>query len=134
LKVTPEIKQRLEEEARKGGRTQSQQAELMIERAFEEADRAGGPTILGYTNMIMGAFLQGGQRAAVALGHPAWKPEEWVHDPQCFRTAAFAVGQALGLPLERKAEMSDPDAVRDLLTGMLAAGFPFKITREGEDK
>jgi predicted transcriptional regulator len=35
LKVTPEIKQKLDEAARASGRTQSQEAELRLERTFE---------------------------------------------------------------------------------------------------
>ena len=34
LKVSPEIKRRLDEDAREHGRTQSQQAELMIELGY----------------------------------------------------------------------------------------------------
>jgi hypothetical protein len=133
LKVTPDIKQRLDKDARKSGRTQSQQAELMIERAYQFEERFGGPAMLPVIEMLIGAFLNGGQRCAAASGHPEWTPAEWLDDQICYRTAAHAVGQALGLPLPGKAEMSDPAAVREVLTAMLAAGAPFTIS-EGQDK
>jgi predicted transcriptional regulator len=38
LKVTPEIKARLDEAARANGRTQSQEAEYRLERSFERQD------------------------------------------------------------------------------------------------
>jgi len=120
LKVTAEIKERIDRDARKSGRTQSQQAELMIERAYELEDRFGGPAMLPIINMLIGAFLNGGQRGAAASGHPEWTPAEWLNDQNCYRTAAYAVGQTLGLPLPTSAQMSDPAAVHELLTAMVA--------------
>ncbi len=38
LKVTPEIKQRLDQVAKANGRTQSQEAEARLERSFREED------------------------------------------------------------------------------------------------
>jgi hypothetical protein len=133
LKVTAKIKQRIDEEARKSGRTQSQQAELMIERAFEEEDRFGGPAMWPIANMLAFAFLNGGQLRAAAGGHPEWTPAEWLQDPDCYRAAAYAVGFALNLPLPTKAPMSDPAAVHELLTGMVARGAPMTI-KTGEDQ
>jgi hypothetical protein len=130
LKVTPEIKRRLDDEARKHGRTQSQQAELMIERAFAEEDRLGGAPMLGVAHMLIGAFLNGGQRGAAASGHPEWTPAEWLNDPDCYRAAAYAVGFALNLPLPTRAEMSDRGALHELLTGMIARG----VGEKGDDK
>jgi hypothetical protein len=127
LKVTAEIKQRIDEQARKSGRTQSQQAELMVERAFTDEDRFGGPAMRPIVEMLVGAFLRGGQFGAAASGHADWTPAEWLNDPHCYRAAAYSVGFALNLPLPTEAPMDDPARLHELLTGMIARGMP--ITR-----
>jgi len=93
LKVTPEIKQRLDEEARKHGRTQSQQAELMIERAFAQEAAFGGAEMTRLVYLMASSFAVAGQRDAVG------KPD-WLTDPITYSNGVSAVLDALliGLP------------------------------------
>jgi hypothetical protein len=88
LKVTSEIKQQLDEEARKHGRTQSQQAELMIERAFAEERGFGGPEMRQVAYLMGAAFAMAAQRAAVG------KPD-WITDPRTYGEGVAGVLDAL---------------------------------------
>jgi len=93
LKVTAEIKQRLDEAARKSGRTQSQQAELMIERAFFEESALGGPEVRQLVDLMASAFAFAGQRGASGNSN-------WVTDPPAYIAGIVGVLDALllGLP------------------------------------
>jgi hypothetical protein len=102
LKVTAEIKQRIDEEARKTGRTQSQQAELIIERALaneEFLNRLLGDdqSIRTMAVLMVGALQRGGQLGANARGHPEWTSREWLTDPFALVVAGYSVMQALGI-------------------------------------
>jgi hypothetical protein len=93
LKVTADIKQRLDEEARRTGRTQSQQAELMIERSFTEQAALGGPDMQRLAYLMVTAFATAGQ------GSAAGKPD-WINDRDAYRAGVIGVVDALmiGLP------------------------------------
>ena len=88
LKVTSEIKQRLDEEARKSGRTQSQQAELMIERSFAEEGAFGGPEVRQMAHLMAAAFAVAGQRAAAGKA-------DWIADPYAYGAGVAGVLDAL---------------------------------------
>jgi hypothetical protein len=88
LKVTPEIKQRLDQEARKNGRTQSQQAEVMIERAFTEQAALGGPEMQRMAYLMASAFAVSGRHSA------AGKPD-WIDDTGHYGAASAGVIDAL---------------------------------------
>ena len=133
IRMRDELKAKVEQSAAKQQRSISEEIEKRLETSFADEARVGGPAMLGMANMMAAAFLRGGQLVAAALGHPEWTPEEWIHDKDCHRGGAWAVGSTLGLPLPGKAEMSDPAAVRDVLTAMVAHGSPFSI-RRGQDK
>jgi hypothetical protein len=83
LKVTSEIKQRLDEEARKNGRTQSQQAELMIERAFQQEKAFGSGSVAPLAFLMTSSF-------AVAAGK-----SDWTTDPIAYGNGVAAVLDAL---------------------------------------
>jgi predicted transcriptional regulator len=93
LKVTSEIKQRLDEEARKNGRTQSQQAELMIERSFAQEEAFGAAGMRQLAILMASAFWSAGRLRAAGK-------EQWTDDPDCYRAGIRGVLEALliGLP------------------------------------
>jgi hypothetical protein len=82
LKVTSEIKQRLDEEARKSGRTQSQQAELMIERSFTQEAAFGGAEMRQMAYLMASSFALAGQ-------------PDWITNPLAYGRGVAAVLDSL---------------------------------------
>jgi hypothetical protein len=117
LKVTAEIKQRLDEQARKTGRTQSQQAELMIERAFAEEQAFGGPEMRSLVYLMASSFAIGGQRDAAV--------KDWITNPLTYGNGVAAVLDALliGFP-----DGKDKALALEALVGRLLS----RIAREKE--
>jgi hypothetical protein len=115
LKVTPRIKARLDAVARASGRTQSQEAERLLEQAFSEEDAFGGPELRQIVYLMASSFALNGN--ASASGKP---PKEWLRDPGHYGTAVMAVVDALliGRPDNFKRQ------VIDMLGAKLAHGFP----------
>jgi hypothetical protein len=144
LKVTSVTKQRLDEEARKHGRTQSQQAELMIERAFAVEEQFGGPEMLAIVNLIAGAFLRGGQLGAQACQHPEWTPAEWMNDLFCYRAAVHSAIDALAAAQPPGLKWPDEIPPEERLQAERLHDFfaqieqrnpgTIKVTHGGEDK
>ncbi|MDH6273536.1 hypothetical protein M2311_003626 [Rhizobium leguminosarum] len=95
LKVTAAIKSKLDKAAREVGRTQSQEAEVRLERSFEEEAAFGGPDLKRTLYLVAAHFGTAGQRAAMAAGREDWKEDTWVNDPDCYRSAALAAMEAL---------------------------------------
>jgi hypothetical protein len=133
LRMKEPLRATLDEVARQRGVSMNAEIVARLERTLGEEDRFGGPAMLPIVNMLAGAFLRGGRLGAAAMGHPEWTPDRWLNDPFCYRAAAYAVGQALNLPLPTEASMTDPSAVHDLLTGMIARGVPMRVSKS-EDK
>ncbi len=72
LRVTAEIKQRLDDAAERSGRSQSQEAEMRLERSFEGEDRLGGPELMQLVETIATVMKGTGEHAAFyATGKPA---------------------------------------------------------------
>jgi hypothetical protein len=98
LKVTAEIKQRIDEEARKSGRTQSQQAELMIERGFEQeqqiVDVFGSHEIYGLARTL-GVIVDSTRRMAGFEPGKANDPDAWIHHPYAYDQVVKAVTSLL---------------------------------------
>jgi hypothetical protein len=88
LKVTAEVKQKIDEEARKTGRTQSQQAELLLERAFTEDAGFGGSEVRRLAIFMASAFAIAGQRSAAGKA-------DWMDDPIAYSAGAAGVLDAL---------------------------------------
>jgi hypothetical protein len=59
LKVTPGVKTRLDETAKNNGRTQSQEAEVRLERSFEDEDALDRAMLLAYADIGPLLFLVG---------------------------------------------------------------------------
>ena len=115
LKVTPRIKTKLDAAARSSGRTQSQEAERLLEQSFSEEDAFGGPEIRQIAYLMASAFAINGN--ASACGKP---PKEWLQDPGHYGTAVIAVVDALmiGRPEEFKKRLIS------MLGSKLAYGLP----------
>ena len=88
LKVTAEVKQKIDEEARKTGRTQSQQAELLLERAFTEDAGFGGSEVRRLAIFMASAFAIAGQRSAAGKA-------DWMDDPIAYSAGALGAAEAL---------------------------------------
>jgi hypothetical protein len=92
LKVTAQTKERLDREAKKNGRTQSQEAELRLERSFERNDLLADVLSLAYGRPLAGLLValgeamdRAGRLAALLAPCPR---EDWFDHP-------FAYDQAL---------------------------------------
>ena len=70
LKVTADIKQRIDEAARNSGRTQSQEAELRLEHSFRQEDLLSETLALAYDPRLAGLLMMMG-RAMHDAGHTA---------------------------------------------------------------
>jgi hypothetical protein len=123
----------LEQAARERGVSMNAEIVARLERSFEEEERFGGSAMSPIVSMLAGAFKRGGELGKHARQHPEWTTSEWLADPICYRAAAYAVADALNLPGPDKASMSDPAAVHELLTSMVAGGAPMRVTK-GSDK
>jgi hypothetical protein len=98
LRVTAEIKQKLDAAAAKSGRSQSQEAELRLERSF--AEERTGPEMRDLMDVIRSGFAFVAKRTATAAGHAEWTAKDWLADQDCYRAAAMHVCATLleGLP------------------------------------
>jgi hypothetical protein len=90
LKVRPEIKARIDQEAAETGRTQSQVAEVLMERALNWEEALGSPELPPVALLMASAFALAGQRHA----HPR-PASEWLQDRETYREAVVAVLDAL---------------------------------------
>lgn len=94
LKVTAEIKNRLDEAAGKNGRTQSQEAELRLERSFDRDDLLAeilnmryGPDFAPVIYLIAEAMAGAGSFASAVNEND---PRDWLNDAFSFNEAALA--------------------------------------------
>lgn len=95
MRVRADVKMRLDEAAERNGRSQSQEAELLIERGLLEEDQFGGPEILAMARLMATAFERGGRAGARSRNHPRWSVARWLQDPWCYVIACKRVGLAL---------------------------------------
>jgi hypothetical protein len=95
LRVTSSFKHSLDAAAEHSGRSQSQEAEFRLERSFSEEAAFGGAEMRGISLKMAAAFHTAGSAAAAARGNPEWTSSQWISDPDCYRSAMFAVILAL---------------------------------------
>ncbi|RWD33364.1 MAG: hypothetical protein EOS22_01040 [Mesorhizobium sp.] len=95
LRVTAEMKERLDAEAAKNGRSQSQEAEYRLERSFGDERLFSSPEMRFWAIMKAGRFAQEGQFAAAEKGRAGWTDKEWMADPDCRLKASFDVIDSL---------------------------------------
>jgi hypothetical protein len=94
LKVTPTIKNKLDEAAEASGRTQSQEAELRIERSFEREALLGealnlsyGPNLAGIALLIADVMHHAGVGGAFAKTDTAEEALNWLNVPWAYDQA-----------------------------------------------
>jgi DNA end-binding protein Ku len=89
--VTREMKKRLETVAQHTGRSQSQEAELRLERSFDRQDLLSEALTLGYGRklagiiMALGFVMDGAARSRQMPLDPSEK--DWTEDPEAFERA-----------------------------------------------
>ncbi len=88
LRVTAEVKRRLDAAAKKTGRSQSQEAEFRLERSFEHDDIFGGPEMRAIAMAMFAAFGHG----ALLSGKPR---EIWATDRDSYSAGAQGVFERL---------------------------------------
>jgi hypothetical protein len=111
LKVTAEVKDRLDRAARANGRTQSQEAEVRLQRSFEHEDLLGDALTLSYGRELGGlVFLTGkgmqmaGRRAMLNISTKAEAWLDWLNNPYAYDQAV----KAANLILEAARPAGDP--------------------------
>jgi hypothetical protein len=100
LRVTPELKERLDDATRRSGRSQSQEAEFRLELSFEREDlladalklAVSGPTA-GLVLALATAMNGAGYQASVEAGKPL--REHWMNDPYSYEKAAQAAASII---------------------------------------
>ena len=90
LRVTAEIKTRLDQAAESAGRSQSQEAELRLERSFETEDRLGGPQLVDLIETIASVMKSTGERAGFTETGKLTNRGEWLALPYAFDQATKA--------------------------------------------
>jgi hypothetical protein len=114
LKVTAALKQRLETEARRQGRSQSEEAEARLERTFDRQDLLADVMEATYGRQTMALLMILGEalRAAAGLTQAMWALEKgisataldilntdyhdrWLHDPRAYDAMTKAISRIL---------------------------------------
>jgi len=107
LKVTSNIKKRLDKAARASGRTQSQEAEFRLERSFDHQDLLQNAMELAYGRPLAGVLLilakaikGAGENAAfgaatVSSSHTLDGPPKWLDIPYAYDQAVRAANRIL---------------------------------------
>jgi len=92
LKVTPEIKNKLDAAAKANGRTQSQEAEARIAATFRDADYLDQAATLAY-GPALAVMLAVIGRAVLEISRFAPFPQSWTDHPNLIDEAAWATGK-----------------------------------------
>ena len=95
LRVTADIKTKLDEAARHSARSQSQEAEFRLERTFADDDRLGGPQLVELLEAMASAMKITGQTAALAESDKVMNQGQWLRLPYAFDQAAQAAAAVL---------------------------------------
>lgn len=102
LRVTPELKTRLDRAAKESGRSQSQEAELRLERSFEREGLLAetlelryGPQLAGVLLMLGEAMKDAGEFAGFQATYTLEGSRNWFEVPAAFDQAAQAAGHVI---------------------------------------
>ena len=116
LRVTADVKARLDAVAGANGRSQSQEAELRLEQSFKDEDlvarvqdRIYGRAVAGVL-MLLGEVIR--ETATFATKRSPTISDDWIADPHAFEQVARAVNIALDTlrPKRQPAVQPEPDA------------------------
>jgi hypothetical protein len=87
-RIRESLKQRLEEDAAKQGRSLSEEIELRLEASYDRIEsRFGGAAGLNMAIILYSSFQFAGTQEAASQGHPEWTADQWLADPECFEEA-----------------------------------------------
>jgi TraY domain len=128
LRVTPEMKARLDAEARRSGRSQSQEAELRLEQSFRNDNYADQAMDLAY-GLRLTALLKALGRVMVDAGPVAAMRKtgrhqdavNWMSNAYAFDQAAEAVATVLEA-LQPEGDKTAPNEIDNRLGEMMATG------------
>jgi TraY domain len=103
LRVTPEMKRKLDVAAEKSGRSQSQEAELRLERSFDRNDLLGEVLSLAFGERLAGLLILTGLAMASAAAiapvgqgqRELRRDDDWLSDPAAYGAAVFAASRLL---------------------------------------
>ena len=116
LRMTPELKRRLDAAAEAGGRSQSQEAEIRLEKSFERQDLlpevlslAYGRETAGFLMLFGLAMRETGDffHASKQSDQAASRAERWPDNPRAYDNVVHAVTALLEMNRRRKS-LSDP--------------------------
>src|SRR5690348_6682901 len=128
LKVTPEIKNKLDAAAKENGRTQSQEAEVRIEQSFrgreyldQAMELAYGRRLAGLLQVIARVMVDTGRYGGFLSTRTAEGAENWTDDAYAFDQVIAAVNAVLcGM---RPAGEPDPPPIAAALESPLGVGL-----------
>ena len=86
LKVTPDIKNRLDDAAKLNGRTQSQEAEVRIEKSFTIEQLFDGLDGIKLAWTLFSAFRDG-----VDISYSDCAPKDWLKDAECLKAGLISL-------------------------------------------
>ena len=90
LRVTADIKSKLDNAATRSDRSQSQEAEFRLERTFADDDRLGGPRLVELLEAMASAMRITGQTASLLFSDNVMKQGQWLGLPYAFDQATKA--------------------------------------------
>lgn len=92
LRVTSDLKSKLDAAAEASGRSQSQEAEFRLERSFAEDAHLPSPELRSWAYLMAGTFAEAGRfEARMRDDQQEWRDGDWMRDPQIYRSAMFSV-------------------------------------------
>ena len=116
LKVTPDIKNRLDQVARANGRTQSQEAEARLDQSFQEEKRIPevmrrvyGPQLAGFL-MLIGEILR---EVGPQIGYSLTRKPEGSYNWLNYRFAFDQANEAITLVMKAIRPKDDPNILND---------------------
>lgn len=114
LKVTADIKTRIDEAAQSSGRTQSQEAEYRLQRSFRDDALFSSDELHRWAILLAGEFHKAGAAAAGHAGVDA-SDRAWMKDPACMLSATHSIMSYLVRDLVRNPGLK-LEEIFDLLT------------------
>jgi hypothetical protein len=125
LRVTPELKGRIERAAKKSGRSLSQEMEFRIERSLSLEDAFGSGEMHDMARRMATAFAIAGESRAVEKGIGP----NWIDDPDSYRSAMFSVFATL----LRGAPKGDDEAIALGIEAMKGSFLTMLAQRRGNN-